>query len=213
MSRTVTEVYEIYELKELSETAKEKAFKDWMTDTDYPWSEENEATLEAFKKIFPVRVRDWNYGYNKGIEWIYEGATTEAELTGVRLMAMINSHYGDDLMKGKYFYLWSKTDKKEDQLRGDLKTRYSKVMFDRECVLTGYYMDEEILKPIYEFLKKPTDEVTFYSLLDSCLDRWVSKCDEDYESYFSMEVFEKESGANNWMYHEDGTLYNELSCK
>jgi hypothetical protein len=57
-------------------------------------------------------------------------------------------------------------------------------------------MDEEILGPIYKFLKKPED-ITFYTLIRRCLNSWLDACRDDVENYFSFRNFLDIASINN----------------
>ena len=74
--------------------------------------------------------------------------------------------------------------------------------------LTGYYIDDCILDPIYKFLKFPTENVTFDDLMNDCLDSFFRACRDDMESTQTLEYFTEESNANNWEYLLDGNLFN-----
>lgn len=68
----------------------------------------------------------------------------------------MNNHW-NDLYTPKYF--WEGT-----------KGRKSRIFVDACCPLTGYYIDNCILDPIYQFLKSPTENITFDCLMNECLD-------------------------------------------
>lgn len=200
--KTVTLEKTLYTIHELDERALEKALSDFCASSDYPWADENEGTLDVFTNIFPVRVRKWEYGgYScPFIDFTMTCDDEIADLSGWRLATYIWNNYRHDLYKGKYY-------SKGKYVNGKYtyKARYSKILLDSSCVLTGYCMDDEILAPIYEFLKKP-DSRTFEDLMGDCLDAWVQACNEDYESYFSMENFIDMCDANNWEFDEYGRL-------
>ena len=57
------ETIKVYKFSELDPKVQEKVIEqfqneDWL----YSWQDENNETLKAFEKIFPVIVRDWEYG-------------------------------------------------------------------------------------------------------------------------------------------------------
>lgn len=80
----------------------------------------------------------------------------------------MNNHW-NDLYTPKYF--WKGT-----------KGRKSRIFVDACCPLTGYYIDNRILDPIYQFLKSPTENITFDSLMNECLDSFFRACRDDMES-------------------------------
>jgi len=200
MSRTAT--INIYTVKELSEEARQKAYYNWCGNNDYPWGEDNENTLKEFEKVFPIKIRSWEYGdRGEHISFIFEGDEDIENLTGIRLMKYIYNNYYDNLFKGKYY-------SKVKYVNGTYtyKHRYSKIVKDNCCVLTGYSMDYDILQPIYDYLKKP-DNRTFKELLDDCLQSWLKACSTDYEDYYSWDSFLEESEVNEWEYTENGDIF------
>lgn len=192
----------VYTIDELSEKAKEKAYHNWLQQNDYPWENENRKTLEEFCRIFPVKVIDWSYGYwDNYIHFQFTGDENIENLSGLRLLKYIYNNYYDCLFKGKFYY-------KEKYVNGkyEYKCRRSKIIKDNSCVLTGYDLDDVILKPIYDFLKKPKEYITFYDLMKECLNTWVKACSEDYQYCTSMEYFIELSRINGWEYRENGEM-------
>ncbi len=86
-------------------------------------------------------------------------------LSGWRLMAYLMNNHWNDLYTPKYFW------------KG-MKGRKSRIFVDT-CPLTGYYIDNDILDPIYKFLKSPTGNVTFDNLMNNCLDSFFRACRDD----------------------------------
>ena len=74
-------------------------------------------------------------------------------------------------------------------------------------MLTGYYMDYEILHPIYDLLKSP-DQTTLYELMDRCLNGFFKARRDDLEYQLSEEVFAESCKANNYEFLSNGTLFN-----
>jgi hypothetical protein len=195
MSRTIN--IEIYKINELSEKAKEKALNDYYDTTDYAWAKENEDTMKKFCEVFPVSLNTWEYDTCNGyyrfefdpLDYEYE----IREFSGIRLYKYLVNNYYDDLFPFKR--LWHP------------KKGYSKVFRNYEgCPFTGYYLDNTILEPIYEFLKKP-DSTSFYELMDRCFQAWIDGCVKDCEDYYTMERFIETSEANDWEYTADGKFY------
>jgi len=119
------------------------------------------------------------------------------DMAGIRLATYIINNYGYGLYKPKNYYS-----------RDCKKKRQSRILTDNSCVLTGYYVDEEILEPIYTFLKYPDCHTTFRLLIRKCLNNFFEACSNDMEEYQSEERFKEESQANEWEYLSDGTLFN-----
>lgn len=201
--------YKIYDYEELSPKAKEKAYNDFLNTDDYFSADENKTTLEKFAKIFPVNRLEWEYGYGQYINFSMNTEYEEIdELSGVRLLKYLWNNYSSYLFKGNYYWLHSKIEKSENKPTiGKFKTRTSKLLKNTDCVLTGFYLDMEILDPIYKFLNKPSDNITFKDLMRKCLNSWLKTCVNDYNNYYSEENFKELCMANEWEFLNDGKIY------
>lgn len=194
-----TKTINVYDINELSEKAREYAYNRWLSHGDYPWAEDNIATLKAFEKLFPIRIAHWSYGgRGEGVSF-YMTDDTLSEMAFLRLAKYIHNNYGDKLFKPKFIYA------KGIGLGVNTKTKYSAIEKDNCCVLTGYCIDDDILRPIYEFLDTP-DHRTFNELIKDCFESWVIACEQDMGHYYSMDNFVEESQANELEYNEQGRL-------
>ena len=192
----------IYTVQELSEKAKERAFKDFCNTDLFSYGSDNEKTLTEFVKIFPVKVNKFTYGNgNYFIDFEFTENLKIERLKGIRLLSYIQNNYFSSLFIGKWYYT------NNSKVPGYSLKRQSKVLFSDCCTLTGYYLDHEILSPIYNFIKKPEKDTTFYDLMRKCLRGWITACNTSYEDYYSMENFLNMSESNNWEYTEEGDLY------
>jgi hypothetical protein len=198
------EEVKVYTVDELSESAKEKAYYKWHENHEYFWASDNEKTLKAFEEVFPVSVTSWEYDtctYHVRFEFEddlllgYESEIDMAELSGLRLAKYLYNNYEHTLFKGKFYFK-------------NGKSRHSKLLFEKNnCNLTGYYMDCEIMQPIYDFLKNPCEHTTFTDLMKECLDNWGAMCVKDFDCSLSMEAFIESSEANDYEFYEDGRLF------
>jgi hypothetical protein len=202
MARTIS--LEVYKLEELSEKARDRAHYDWLASgCSDGSSSENAATLRAFESIFPVKVKDWQYGGCPGyIEWHFTGEDDTAELTGWRLAAYLWNNYHGKLYKGKYY----STPGKYIDGKYTYKHRHSKIILEHCCVLTGYCVDDDMLDPVYKFMEHPTDGTTFYNLMQDCFDAWVKACTEQWDHENSMEYFKDACEANDYEFYADGRM-------
>ena len=195
--RTETRTYTLYQITELSEEAKEKAHNEWLYSRYfYGWTDENRKTLDTFCECFGIVCGHWRYDE---IHYSYDYRSRQKDyidkLSGWRLATYLTNHHWNDLCTPKYFW------------KG-MKGRKSRIFVDTCCPLTGYYIDDCILDPIYKFLKSPTENVTFDDLMNDCLDSFFRACRDDMESTQTLEYFTEESNANNWEYLSDGKLFN-----
>jgi len=200
----------IYTIQELSEKAKEKAFNDFCNTDLFPFGSDNEKTLTEFVKIFPVKVNKFSYGNgNYFIDFEFTGDLKIENLKGIRLLAYLQNNYFSSLFTGKWYYgekYWANVTPKNKDSRLKYK-RQSKVLFSDCCTLTGYYIDQDILSPVYDFIKNPLEKTTFYDLMRRCLKKWITACNTSYEDYFVMDNFLDMSESNDWEYTEEGDLY------
>ncbi|KAB6147086.1 hypothetical protein GA398_13030 [Bacteroides xylanisolvens] len=195
--RTETRTYTLYRITELSEEAKEKAHSEWLCNRYfYGWTYENRQTLDAFCERFGIVCGNWRYDADN---YSYDYRSRQEDcidsLSGWRLATYLMNNHWNDLYQKKYFW------------KG-MKGRKSRIFVDTCCPLTGYYIDNDILDPIYQFLKSPTGNVTFDNLMNKCLDSFFRACRDDMESTQTLEYFTEESKANDWEYLSDGKLFN-----
>jgi hypothetical protein len=207
-----TKTITIYSVSELSEQAKENAHSNWLDGFSYPWEADNRSVLDKFTDIFPVSRIQFEYG-GGGQDYIgFNFTENEAimELSGQRLATYIWNNYRNRLFKGKYHSVNSNVPVHHNRVtyttlrNGNTHNAYGSAIFlDNCCPLTGYCIDDNMLKPIYDFLDKP-DDTTFLELMDKCLHAWLKACSDDYEGCQSMEYFIDECEANDYEFAEDG---------
>lgn len=198
--KTITREYQVYSLDELAPEAQSKAYDEWHATQEYFWETENMHTLDEFCSIFNVKVTDWSV--NEYTHYHRFRTTLEEEddqLKGIRLVAYIWNHYGRYIFQMKTYHTKGNWDKK----------RVSHIIEEGEgsCVLTGYYMDEEILGPVYDFLKHPDLSITFIDLMDKCLEAFFEAYRLDLEYCYSEEHFQQECKELGSLFLEDGTLF------
>lgn len=200
--REVTE--KVYTIDELSEKAREKAYYKWLEFNDYAWSSDNEKTLKEFANTFDITIANWEYDTCRHHVRFSVNNDFLEEMQGQRLATYIHNNFYDNIIKGKYYSTKGiYVDGKYNYVH-----RYSKIIIEKyNCSLTGYYIDNEILAPVFEFLEKPNKHTTFESLMEECLDRWGETCVSDFESCTSMEYFIEQSKDNKWEYYIDGRQY------
>ena len=90
------------------------------------------------------------------------------------------------------------------------RRRRSRLFCTTECPLTGYYMDNMILDPIYCFFTHP-DDTTFYDLIECCLDTFFRACRDDARYCRSEEYFAELAESNAWEYLASGTAYHLIN--
>lgn len=201
----------LLKFSELSDKAKEKACENYRNKGYEPaWTQENRETMEKFAEIFPIKIMNWSYGgRGEGVSYCFTVDDTIEELSGQRLATYIWNNYRHDIFKGKYYSSPMRNVPVDKQHPAGLTytKRYSKIILENCCVLTGYCMDDSILAPIYKFLNKPDINVNFKDLLDDCFDEWINACNADVEFQNSDEYVGEHLEANEYEFIEEGETY------
>lgn len=193
--RTISKVINLYKLEELSKEAQERAYNKFLENNYYIWSYDNRETLKEFERVFDVNVKSWEYDeYRYGFSLVFPNDDKRIELYGEKLSKLIMNCYWEHLFVGKVYYK-------------NKRRRRSRILKTNDCVLTGYIGDYFILKPIYDFLRKPDKYTNFEDLMNDCVDSFFSYCQKDLEYYNSYANFEDVSKSNDLEYLEDGEIY------
>lgn len=186
----------LYTFDELPESVQDKIIYNWRTDDEYFWSGENYDSLKAFCDIFRINIINYEYGYQNYINASTSLDDDILELSGIKLAKHLWNNYKNYLFKPKYYYR-------------NGKMRNSKIQFDNDCILTGYYIDNEILGPIYDFLDKP-DNRNFDELLEDCTQSWLSACRKDYDYWMSRECIIDDIKSNDYLFTANGELESSI---
>ena len=159
-------------------------------------------TKKKFEESFGIKIKNNRY-------WSKESHSEKVmNLKGIRLMKYIYNNFFNTIFKGKYFSIWSKKEKTYKYYKEGypvLKYRHSKVIFTTDCALTGVCYDLDILEPIYNFLKKPSEDTTFEDLIQECIDNFDRAIDKQ-EEYNSSDEGILES-LEDKEFTEDGKIY------
>jgi hypothetical protein len=207
-----TVMTEVFTFDELSETAKTKAIENYRN-KDNGNEIYFDEIIESEKKVIDI------FNLKTGREYSDIRTShiddTILELKGVRLFKYLINNYGNDLFTPKYI----KCIDKEFRCKlfiCEVKTGrdgkkytlvYSKTKRDNSCTLTGTCYDEAILKPIYDFLKKPKENTTFEDLMNE-IGEAISKTFSDTEEWINSDEFIAESlESNSYEFTEDGNIF------
>ena len=208
----------IYSFSELSEQAKENAIEQFRNkgyDNSNYYDEITES-VKAVIELFDLKTgREWSDIRTGHID------DTILELSGGRLMAYIYNNYGSDLFKPKYLKHGELIDKKKPFHRmmkqreivnqcpnkGKISVSYySNIQKDNCCVLTGVCYDDDILQPVYEFLKSGDKSTTLQDIF-SDIESAIGKAYRDCEEWLNSDEFiSEELEANNYEFTEDGEI-------
>jgi len=183
----------IYEFNELSEKAKRKAIDKFIENDYIDFSDENES-LKKFCELFGLSYREHSHYNSVFFTFNFDNSDLE-DLKGIKLSTYLWNNYKTSLFKNKIYY---------SQKTGNFKKRTSKIILDNSCVLTGVYSDDEILNPIYTFLKHPDTETTFNDLIDKCFKSYVKMIDSAREYYVSDEYVIEQLEDCEYEFDENG---------
>ena len=219
-----TQEITIFTFEELTPEAQHHAIEKYRNSSyDNFCGQEYEDTLKAFKKLFPVKVRDWQvdpccYSYCD----MYSQASDEInDLSGLRLFKYLINNFGGTLYKRKYLgslktqnqpHSRHRMVKNVEISRGTNKGKfyasvYSNCRTEQCCNLTGVYTDESILQPLYDFLQAPNKNTTFADLMEECGNAWASAFSKSIEHENSDEYIKDCLINNDYEYTEEGNLY------
>jgi hypothetical protein len=192
--QTITKQINLYSFNELSDDIKQEVINNWRVNDEYFWSSENADSLNAFCDIFNIKINDYEYGYRNYINASFNLDDDVLNLSGLKLHKHLINNYYREIFKPKYYYKNS-------------KKRLSKIQLKNDCVLTGYCIDNSILQPMYDFLKKPYN-TDFESLLNDCLNSWLNACRYDYDFWNSAECIIDEIESNDYLFLDNGNIYS-----
>lgn len=193
--RTIKITKNIYKFSELSSEAKHNAIQKYRdSNPDLSWQDENMDSLKKFAEIFPIKLTKAFYGdRGEGVSYYFDCNYVE-NLCGQRLATFIWNNYSNEIYSQKYYKSWSsnkkiihKKVKSKIQPSGNYWNVYKGLfIIEGDCILTGYYMDDVLLKEIYDFVRSP-DNRNFNDLLNHCFDNWISAGNADIEKQNSDE--------------------------
>lgn len=222
---TITKNYQVYDFSELSETAKEKVVNDFSNDSFYAgWIfDEAGQTLKEFCSIFSINYRNIDFLEPYRNEYSFGLEDNILGLSGLRLRTYIINNYYSNLYKKRYLKDGGLSDTKPNshkmreisQIQANCPNKgkysisyYSNIQLDNDCPLTGTIYDYSILDPIYNFLNKPKDSITFEDLLNDCISNLSKDVQKEYEYQLTQAAIEDYCLANNYKFLENGEMFN-----
>jgi len=188
----------IYQFDELTEESKQKAidnFKYGDNQFDYIWSDAQE-TLKHFNENIAYMLIRMN----------------NQDLTGFRLRKWILNNLYNDLFKPKFIgninkIVKHKRLKNNYYKNGNISSHYySAINVNDSCVLTGVCYDDDILKPIYDFLNNPCEHTTFKDLINKCKDSLNNSIEKEINWHYTDEGKIEHLSQQDYVYSENGTL-------
>jgi hypothetical protein len=182
----------VYKFEELNEKAQEKAICSYhQQDLDYSYYYDEVAeSAKAVANLFNLKFgREYT-----DLRWSHIDDDI-LELKGVRLLKYILNNYADSLFTPTFVgYI-------------NNKPYYSKTNKDNSCTLTKVCYDNDILQPVYDFLKNPDKHTTFEILIGE-IESAISSTYNQVEDWInSKEFIQEEITANEYEFTAQGKIF------
>lgn len=205
----------LYEFSELSHEAQQVAIAnlDLNYEMEFIWQDTLE-TIKVFQRIFPIEYQEIDYTYGNA-SCKYVGQENHRNLSGIRLLKLLENNYLPDIRKGKYRSTNSVAKhpcvKVTTYKNGNtFSAFYSRIFFEYDnCPLTGTCYDYDILKPILDFRKNPNDSITFEELLQDCLVSLAKALEREYDYINSDEAKIQHLIDSYMQFLESGEVYEK----
>jgi len=210
----------VYNFSELSEEAKKFAIKKYRDKQEFYWIyEDAHESIKVFNEIFDTKE---NYD-----DWLDISTSMINDnillLSGVRLQTYIWNNYGAKLWKRKYLNHGELSEnpkqyhrmRKQSQITSNCANKglwrvsyYSNVQRDNYCVLTGVCYDNDLLWPIYRFMKTPqlNASTNFEDLIKECSESLRSSLKNEEEAMQTDDYIIEQIEANEYEFTEYGKL-------
>ena len=203
----------VYSFDELSNEGKQKAIDDYRNkgyNDDSFYAEEIISSVKKLAEVFNLEIGRTYSDIRKG-----HIDDNILQLTGVRLYKYIVNNYYNDLFTPTYKKCIDRTVKWKQFIcknnkgkNGEYTMIFSKHKVDNSCTLTGVCYDNDILQPVYDFLKKIDTSMTFEELINE-IESAISKCFESNEEWVNSDEFISEEIENNdYQFTKDGNQFN-----
>lgn len=190
-------IVNLYSFDELSEEAQRRAWMNYAENiSDFGWSEDYRATLEAFENAFDVTVSNWHVDEN-GFGFKFYHHRENETFEWIRFAAWVWNNYGDKILTGKYYGKIS---------NGRHIKRYSRATVEHTCSLTGFCADLDIMAPMIRCIHYKEAFFTYDQLIGACLESFFEAWRADMEYQTSLEAFEERCTANEWEFYESGEM-------
>lgn len=194
----------LYTWDELSDIAKRAFFESGYFNFSDTYNSDYIKTMEKFASIFGVECKNYSidaYSYNYDLRYtndLWDSMPEDA--SPYWMMRKLWSNFKSYMYKGKYYSNGTWT-----------KHRYSKVIFNTDCVLTGCYTDCEIMRPIYDYMNNCRKFDSPYELFEGCYDAFFDAWKNDIEYTTSYEYFDEtmKDCYNELWFTENGKLWKQ----
>lgn len=201
----------IYKFDELTPEAQQNAINKHEVFTDFIYDDAKN-TVDEFCKQFDVTT-----GVNSWLDFGFHNEDNATEiLTGIRLRTYIINNFDHILHKGKYYGKLTDTYKnglkipisKDHPIGKRHVKRYSKVIFERCCNLTGVCYDMDILEPLYTFIDNPNNSDTLEDIFENCFNNLRESVENEHEYRNSDEGRKEDILSQDLEYTKNGQQFN-----
>jgi hypothetical protein len=176
MARTIEVT--IYKLDELDAAMQQRVIEGWRSGDQFFWDDEWRDSLNAFAKIAPLTIRNWEIGF--GINGVtFDMDEDVADLSGDEAHAWLINNGWDAL---------ANPDKRQS------------------CLLTGYCGDENLLDAIRTAIANPTSISSLRDVFADALQGWAKGFEADLDYWSSEEAIREDIEANGYEFNANGTL-------
>lgn len=217
--RTVrTKIYKFEELKKESKQIAIDQYRNNYLNNDFIYDDAYN-TVKEFNSVFNTKEskNNWLDVYTDHID------DNILELKGFRLQKYIWNNFYNILFKRKFYgsigdnkiilhpcIKVNKYDISKGARVSSSNFYYSRIQKENSCVLTGVCYDDDILKPIYDFLKKRNFSnctINFYHLLNDCFDELRKSIENEINYRNTDEAIIEEIEANDYEFTKYGNIF------
>jgi hypothetical protein len=171
----------VYKFDELDASTQERVISNWRDGDQFFWTDEWAQSLDAFAKLAPLTVRNWDIGYRgNGVTFDMDQDADYgngiAELSGVRAWKWLVNNGWAELAAGQ------------------------------SCPFTGYCGDEDLLDAIRAALANPASITSLRDVFADALHGWASAFEADVDHWQSEEAIREDIEANEYEFYANGTI-------
>lgn len=171
----------VYKFDELDASTQERVINNWRDGEQFFWTDEWEQSLDAFAKLAPLTVRNWEIGYRSN------GVTFDMDQ---------DDNYGDGIaeLSGVRAWKWL------------VNNGWAKLAAGQDAPFTGYCGDEDLLDAIRDALANPAAITSLRDVFSDALYNWTKAFERDIDRWYSAEAIGEEIDANEYEFYADGTI-------
>ena len=171
----------VYKLDELDADVQQRVIERWREGDNFPWSEEWRDSLDAFAKLAPLTIRNWEIGYGSN---------------GVTFDMATDDNYGDGIAELSGIRAW----------KWLVNNGWAKLSTGQDCPFTGYCGDENLQDAIRTAIANPSSISSLRDVFADALHGWAKAFEADLDYWGSEEAIREDIDANEYEFNANGTL-------